>query len=145
MNEEKRRILDMLAEGKLSSEDAMTLIDQLGETAEPVQPVYRPDAPQAETDGKKMLRVRVIAQEAGKEKPTVVNMNLPLKVARVAGRLITTMMPQSARDTMQEQGINIADLDFDGLIDALEDTGGDIINVTHEEEGQNVLVRVYVG
>ncbi len=92
-----------------------------------------------------MLRVHVTAYEQGKEKPTLVNINLPLKVARIAGRLVTSMMPESARVAMAEQGISLADINFDEMIDALEDTGGDIVNVTSEEEGENVLVRIYVG
>lgn len=142
MNEDKKRILDMLAEGKLTSDEAMTLLEQFGENANTPAPVYSPDTA---TEGKdRMLRVRVTAMEAGKSKPIHVNINLPLKAARIAGRFIKSAMPHSAQEAMREEGIDLASLDLEGLIDALEDTGGDIVNVTHDGDDESVVVRVYV-
>lgn len=139
MDQEKKRVLDMLADGTITADEAGMLIDQLGEA----QPDTRAVAP--DNGDERMLRVRVIAFEEGATQPTNVEINLPLKVARIAGRIITTMMPEQARRTMREEGIDLSGIDFNELIDALADTGGDIVNVSHQGEKEQATVRVYVG
>ncbi len=146
--EEKKRILDMLAEGKITAEEAMQLLEQFGAGA--------PAGVAAKNHtGEKMLRVRVTAQEADKSTPVNVSVNLPLKVARVAGQLLR-MIPPQAIDAMEYHGVNLQEIDWEGMIDALAETGGDIVNVTsggyasgngstfdHYDEDQ-VNVRIYV-
>lgn len=141
MNEDRKRILDMLAEGKIASEEAMLLLDQLSEDAPAPRAIYAPPRDGEET---RMLRVRVNVMQDEYEKPTLVEINLPLKAARIAGRIVNTMMPREARETLEDQGINFADMDFDELIDALADTGGDIVNVSQQDGESEVTVRVYV-
>lgn len=138
MNEDKKRILNMVAEGKLSADEAEMLLEQVPqERTSSVQP-------QARASSDRMLRIRVTGYEGDKQSPINVNVNLPLKVARIAGRLATAALPQSAHATLQEQHIDISTLDFDELIDALEDTGGDIVNVQSHSDEDNVNVRIYV-
>ena len=120
------------------------LLEQVdgAETAVTPPPVYRP----AEMIGGKgrMLRVRVIIIEGGNPKPTNVNVNLPLKAAHSLVRLVQTVMPNQARDAMAAEGIDLSAMDLEGLIESLAETGGDIVNVTHEDEEDQVMVRVYV-
>lgn len=142
MNEEKKRILTMLEEGKLSTDEAMMLMDQLGEKEAP-PPVYHP-ATQAGKDAGRMFRVRVVVIEDGSSKPVNVNINLPIKAARIAGRMVMNMMPDEAMDAMSGKGIDLSDMDLDAMLDALEDTGGDIVNINTEDEDSHVTVRVYV-
>lgn len=142
MNEEKKRILDMLQEGKLSTDEAMMLMDQLGEKETP-PPVYHPPASGGKDDGR-MFRVRVVVIEDGSSKPVNVNINLPIKAARIAGRMVMNMMPDEAMDALSDKGIDLSDMDLDALLDALEDTGGDIVNINTEDEESHVTVRVYV-
>lgn len=140
MSEERKRILDMLADGKISAEDAMKLLEEVEAPAPP--PVYSP-AKQPES-AEKMFRVRVVAYGDDNPKPVNVTVNLPLKAARIAGRMIMTMMPREAQDALADKGIDLAGMDIVGLIDALEETGGDIVNVTAEDGEDQVLVRIYV-
>ena len=142
MSDDKKRILDMLAEGKLTSDEAMMLLEQVGEKASAPVPVYSPDSVAASKE--RMLGVRVTVAELGKEKPVIVNINLPLKAARIARRFIKTAIPHSAQEAMREQGVDLSELDIEGLIDASEDTGGDIVTGTHGGERENGMVRVDV-
>lgn len=128
----------MLADGTITSDEAMMLLEQVGG---PESSALRAAS---DTD-EKMLRVRVIATERGSERPTNVEVNLPLKAARIAGRLINTMMPKQAQDAMSREGVDLSSIDFDGLIDALADTGGDIVNINYQDEEDQGTVRVYVG
>lgn len=140
MNNEKLRILSMLKEGKISADEASVLLDQLGEE----QPSGAPAAfTPARANADRMLRVRVVATEPGNTKPTRVDVNLPLKIARLAGQLIR-MMPQQANDAMLRHGVNVAEIDWEDVIDALAETGGDIVNIAHESDEEQVSVRIYV-
>lgn len=142
--EDRRRILDMLAEGKVTAEEAGLLLEQLGASTSPAAPpVYHPDAPTAE-GGPRMVRVRVYVVEANNPKPTNVTINLPLKAARIAGRMAQTMMPEQGRNALRKEGIDLSEMDLVELIDALAETGGDIINVTHEDGDTVATVRIYV-
>lgn len=136
--DERMRILSMLGEGKITAEEARLLLDQLEGARE-----ASPAAPTAPRAGK-MFRMRVNVVEEGNARPTDVNINLPLKVARIAGQVITRMMPDAARDALEDKGIDLEGLDLVELIDAIADTGGDILNVAHEDEESQVAVRVYV-
>lgn len=148
MNEDKKRILDMLAEGKLTPDEAMLLMDQLEDkTATPAPPVFRPEAPAPapqKAGREKMFRVLVNVNNDEMRKPMNVNINLPLKAARIAGDIVTRVMPEQARDALEDEGIDLTALDIGALIDALEETGGDIVNITHDGDEDQVTVRVYI-
>ncbi|MDR0928781.1 MAG: hypothetical protein LBM74_03595 [Oscillospiraceae bacterium] len=138
MNEEKKRILDMLAEGKLTPDEAALLLDQLTETPQ------TPEAEIAAPQGKKMLRVRVLSVSPNRPKPTQVNLNLPLKVARIAAKIVRMAMPQEARDALEREGVSIDPQELEALIDALSETGGDLANITHDEDGEHTTVHIYI-
>ena len=143
MREEKKRILDMLSEGKLSIDEAMALLEQMEDAPdkEANVPYAAPAVRRAQED--KMLRVRIVVIEDGHKKPTNVTVNLPLKIARMAGRLMS-MIPEAAQDALEDHGVDLSGIDWEGAVKALEDTGGDIINITHEDENEQVTIRVYI-
>lgn len=136
MNEEKKKILQMLSEGKIKAEEAALLLEQL-------ESPRREDAP-GRTD-EKMLRVRISASEPGRETPVQVAVNLPLKAARLAGQILPSLIPRSAREEIRARGdAGWLEMDFGALADALSETGGDIVRIETEGEDEKVLVRVYV-
>lgn len=135
MNEEKRKILDMLAEGKLTAEEAAMLLDQFSDDG-PTAVFVRPNPG-------RMLRVRVDIVERGRPTPTHVEVNLPLAAAKALGQL-SVLMPEQAKDAARKEGFDFAALDLNALIDSLAETGGDIVTVTHEDEDDQVNVRVYI-
>lgn len=144
MNENKKRILDMLAEGKITLDEATLLMDQLEDDSPAPLPVYHADNAPAHRSADMMLRVRVIIMNEDRDKPMNVSVNLPLKAARIAGNIVTKMMPEQARDALEDEGIDLSDLNLVELIDALAETGGDIVNINHEDDESQVTVRVYI-
>jgi hypothetical protein len=94
MNEDRRRILAMLAEGKISADEAERLLDAL---AAPRAPDGAPAAVQRRRA--KYFRIEVDALEA--DGPTKVNMRIPMQLLRSGVRL-SALMPASARDQVNE-------------------------------------------
>lgn len=109
MPEERRKILDLLAEGKISVEQAEALLKAL--TAAGGTPPVPPGPPAAATlrngPGVRGLQIQVVNDETGK----VVNVTVPLGLIRFAGK----MVPEHARNSVRENGI-----DLDELVKSLE-------------------------
>ncbi len=91
MSEERKKILEMLAEGKVSPDEANDLLNTVekGETT-----TITPRA-------RRLLKIRV--SEGGEEK---VNVTLPLALARVAMKFV----PEDAKKELDEQGIDVEEL-----------------------------------
>jgi polyhydroxyalkanoate synthesis regulator phasin len=120
---ERRRILDMVAEGKITAEDASRLLEAMSGQAErqPSQPTSRPS----------VVRVRVTDLEADKVR---VNIKLPLSLIRTALR--------KGRDVKPD--IDIGGLRFDASeLEELLRTGvhGHIIDIEEGRERVEVLVE----
>jgi hypothetical protein len=96
MNEERRQILQMLAEGKITADEAEQLIDALQRQAEP--PLGEPPRPKAKP---KYLRVVISAPEGG-DTPSRINVRVPLQLLR-AGVRLTSLIPPQAIDKVNEQ------------------------------------------
>ncbi len=117
MSAERLKILEMLAEGKISAEEANDLLSTV-ETKEVIK---------GSAKGR-FLKIRV--KEDGKEK---VNVNLPLSLARFALKFI----PDSARQEMAEKGI-----DINNLVDSItgEMSTGKLVTV--EDDGESVEIYI---
>jgi hypothetical protein len=84
MNEQRRQILEMLAEGKITADEAEQLLDALGrEKPDPSRP--RP----------KYLRVVLDSEETGGDGPSRINVRVPLQLLR-AGVRLTSLIPPVA-------------------------------------------------
>ena len=88
MNADRRQILDMLSQGKVTADEAERLIAALERAEEPA----RREAGQEP----RYIRVLVDAQDAA-EGPTKVNVRVPLQLLR-AGVRLTGIIPAAARD-----------------------------------------------
>lgn len=127
MNEHRRRILDMLAGGKISVDEAERLITALETPSESAAP--------AKAASPRYLRVMVDADEgAGGDAPKKVNIRVPLQLLR-AGVRLSGMMPERARERvnqrLRERGIafDIAQLkpeNIEELITQLNDLSVDV-------------------
>jgi len=132
MNEERRQILSMLAEGKISAEDAERLLDKLGagtqdRPSSPSPASSRPTQP-------KYLRVHVDSAEGDK-----VNVRVPLALIRT-GIKLTAVLPEHATQKLTEKGVDLsklAELDSDELYEALRELQVDV------DSGQGDVVRVF--
>ena len=132
LSAERRQVLEMLAQGKITPEDADRLLDKL-ESAAP--PAADPSAAGLkmirEVTGSadrvpanpKFLRVQVDSSDGDK-----VNIRVPLALVRTGVKL-SAMMPKDANETLSEKGIdlsNLSSLKGEELIEALRDLTVDV-------------------
>lgn len=133
MPDERSRILTLLQEGKISAEQAATLLDALQATPPTTPP--RP-APPGSKPPARLLRISIDAHEDHAQKPTKVRINVPLGLARFAGRFL----PQEARAELEGQHI-----DINALIEALDDElpDGPLVDID-ADEGDGKTVRILI-
>lgn len=107
--EDRRRILDMLAAGTITVDDAANLLKAIGGPGGGAETAVA----RRTTGGARMLRISIDAQKAGESGESAkVRINLPMALARFASRF----MPKEANAELQEQGV-----DLNQIIDALGD------------------------
>lgn len=131
MSEERRKILDMLAGGKITAGEAEELLDAVAGAA--VSP--EPDEPNdAETKRPRWLRVQVEPRVDGRER---VNIRVPLLLVRT-GIKLHKFIPGHAKDklsgALNEHGFDPSTMDaqdVEALIEALSQTA---IEVDDEKE-----------
>lgn len=120
MNEERKRILEMLSEGKITAEEAEKLISALSDD--------RSEESGLKTSGPKYLRV-MVEPAPGNEKGDKVNIRVPLKLIK-AGLKLASFIPKDARnqvnEALHEKGIEmdfekIRPEDLDNLVSQLND------------------------
>jgi hypothetical protein len=141
MNPDRRSVLQMLADGKISADEAERLLmalDRNGVTPAPV--AASPSA--GHNDPPKYLRVTVDAMEHGKA--AKVNVRVPMALLR-AGVRLTSLIPPAAREEVNRElaknGIpfDISQLkpeNLDELISHLND-------LTVDVDAADAKVRVY--
>jgi len=91
MNEQHRQILEMLAEGKITADEAERLIDAL----EREQPELSPGAAPRPNRRPKYLRVVMVDSSAADDGPSRMNIRIPLQLLRAGVRLTSLIPPQA--------------------------------------------------
>ncbi len=131
MNEHRREILQMLSEGKITTDEAERLLAALGKE--------QPASEEGAARRPKYLRVAV-----ENEGDTKVNVRVPMQLLRAGVRLASLIPPQArarVNEAMLERGVTI-DLtqikpeNLEELIDQLGDMTVDVDN-------EDVRVRVF--
>ncbi|MGD0346307.1 MAG: hypothetical protein ABSA85_06090 [Terracidiphilus sp.] len=151
MNENRRQILEMLAAGKITADEAEKLLTALepdaAATAAEFAGKLPGSGPQSQSAAKaraKYLRVLVEADEKGK--PTTVNVRVPMQLLR-AGVRLASLIPMQAHDeldaTLSKHGIpltlsQIKPENLEELIDHLEDLSVDV-----DAKEEKAKVRVF--
>lgn len=146
MKERVERILNMVKDGKLSPEEAETLINSIDKKKEGKDEHY--------------LRIRVIESSSKKENPTVVKVNLPLKVVKLLVKstgkigLDAVMKNKKVKSSLSGYGLEtddtgkIADVEaFVEALDALcENAPIELVNVVDndDEKGENTVVKITI-
>ncbi|MEV4197126.1 SHOCT-like domain-containing protein [Micromonospora globbae] len=97
MNEQRRQILEMLAEGRITAGEAERLIDALGRE----QPVSSPGAAPRPKPRPKYLRV-VVSSEDDFDGPGRINVRVPLQLLRAGVRLTSLVPPQALAKVNEE-------------------------------------------
>lgn len=125
MENEKIRILKLVESGKLTADEAAKLLEAL-------QPETGMKERKADVVSKaRFLKIRV--SEDGQSRPKV-NVVLPLGLIRLVNKIV----PESAKIQLEERNI-----DLDQIISAIDETtGGKILEVHDEEEGEHVEIVV---
>jgi hypothetical protein len=136
MNEDRKRILAMLAEGKITADEAERLLDALGRGPSASAAPRSNGAP-------KYFRVEVDAIDAG-EGHTKVNVRVPMQLLR-AGVRLSALIPPKAREevnaAMAREGIpfDINQLKPENLEDLIEHLGDFTVDV----DDDRAKVKVY--
>ncbi|MFA5015569.1 MAG: hypothetical protein WC549_08530 [Actinomycetota bacterium] len=136
MNEERKTILEMLAEGKINTEEAERLLSALSKETEKGSDVTEIKS------GYKYLRV-VVEPGPESENPERVNIRVPLKLIR-AGLKLASFIPKDAQakvnEALHEKGI---DTDFSKIKpEDLEDLLAQLNDLTVDVEGKE-KIRVF--
>ncbi|MFC5864755.1 hypothetical protein ACFPT7_20775 [Acidicapsa dinghuensis] len=157
MNDSRRQVLQMLADGKITAEEAERLLSALesnaatgGNGARYAGAASAGDAEPAKPRPK-YLRVLVESQEgeSGKNGPTSVNIRVPMRLLR-AGVRLASLIPAQAHEhldqALNKQGIpltlsQIKPENLEELVDSLDDL---TVDVTGKESSSNANVKVRV-
>jgi len=156
MSEERRKILDLLAAGKISADDAERLLERVSTGGRSAGGAARADATTggerpdgaAESTGFVMVTdrprtvekhrlkwLRVVVNSAKDEK---VNIRIPLAFVRT-GLKLSTMLPPRAHKRLEAEGIDLSylkGLEGEELIEALRDLRIDV----DSESGDTVRI-----
>lgn len=137
MNEEVLKILDMVKDGKITTQEGEKLISAVTGGGEP----------QTKTKNGKfeMLRVRVDARGTQKKDSAKVEVNVPLAVAKKALGLVS-LVPNEAKKELAEQGIDLDSIDLGELIEMFEngEITEELVNIESGDEENGATVKVYV-
>jgi hypothetical protein len=143
MNEERMQILNMLAEGKITPQEAEQLLGALDNTVEEKNaPVFSMEKGAGEI---KYLFVKV-EPKPGSTSGEMVNIRVPLALVK-AGMDFVKLIPMEARgsvnEAMEKSGVSwdpqlLKSLDYENLVQVLSELNVDI-------ETNDQTVKVYVG
>ena len=118
---EKMKILEMLQEGKINTEEAATLLDALEED----------NGQEIPSAAGKVLKIKVSDKQSGAVK---VNMGLPLGFAR----FLKDLIPASERARIESLGV-----DLDAVFANLDSgTKGKLVDVEDEQDGH--LIEIWI-
>ena len=138
MNEERKKVLEMLAEGKISADEAERLLEALECKAKETSP--QTALTETLNNLPKYLFVKVDSVDGDK-----VNIRIPLKLIR-AGIKLKALLPQDAQDKinikLNEKGINLDDFEAENFKDILDALTEFEVNV---DEKKGDKVRIYCG
>ncbi len=140
MSEDRRSILQMLSEGKLTPDEAERLIAALERDPAPRLEGAAPGAKPAP----KYLRVAVDTDE-GHGGPTKVNVRVPMNLLR-AGVRLSSIIPPHARDRVNEAMRRKGHLNFDLKAlkpENLEELVEQLNDLTVDVDQDRTKVRIY--
>jgi hypothetical protein len=121
----RKRILDMLASGAISADDAAKLLTALGGERTPGTP---PPPPKPRSPARVFrISIDAIDDEKGGERAKI-RVNIPIGLAKFASRFL----PPEAKRELEGQGIDLADL-LAGLGDEVPE--GPLVDIDVDDEG----------
>jgi len=135
MSEETRKVLEMLAEGKISAADAERILEKLTGSAQ--TSAGEAKAESSETASARKLRfLRIVVDKPGQDP---VNIRMPLAFART-GTSLLAVLPSRVSEKLTELGIDAAVLGSKTDCDWAEALGNAEINI---DKGDGKKVRIF--
>jgi len=137
MTEDRKRILTMLADGKITADEAERLLDAMGSRSAPT-----PYAADGSNNRPKYFRVEVNSNEGDGQ--TKVNVRIPMQLLR-AGVRLGALIPPRARDevnaALAREGVpfDISQIKPENLEELIEHLAGMTVDV----DNRDAKVRVY--
>jgi hypothetical protein len=143
MNNDRRSVLQMLADGKITADEAERLLGAMEGAGPAPRPLEGAAANGHNKPPPKYLRVSVDATDPG-EGPTKVNIRVPMALLR-AGVRLTSLIPPAARDQVNaELSKNGMPFDIGQLKpENLEDLIAHLDDLTVDVDAQDAKVRIY--
>ena len=139
MNQEIIRVLELIEEGKINAEQGMELIQAMGSEAK-----EKENDSQSANEAGRFLRVKVDGDK------TKVNVNIPIRLVKVATKFVNLGMnfiPKDARQEMDKRGIDLSQIDFVELVDLIDQglADGKLVDVDLQDPTEgHMTVAVYV-
>ncbi|HKN76734.1 MAG TPA: hypothetical protein VJW94_16265 [Candidatus Acidoferrum sp.] len=134
MSEERKKILEMLAAGKITADEAEKLLDKLSSNASNAMPGAETPPASAAPGNAKPKYLRIVVDQAGRDP---VNVRVPLSFLGSAKSLLA-IMPKHVNERLAEHGINagsFATMNLDDLGPAMRE-----LNVDVDEGGKKVKI-----
>jgi len=136
MSEERKKVLEMLAAGSITADEAEKLLDKLSTAAaNPASGAEPPTASVAQGAAKPKY-LRIIVDHPGREQ---VNMRVPLSLMG-SGKSLLAIMPRRVNERLAEYGINagtFTGIDCNDLGQAVRELNVDV------EKSDGKKVRIY--
>jgi Asp-tRNA(Asn)/Glu-tRNA(Gln) amidotransferase B subunit len=138
MNENRRKILEMLAAGQITADEAERLLTAL----EQEQPPSSSGEPKAKA---KYLRVLVEENKDGGTNPTKVNIRVPMQFLR-AGVRLASLIPSQAREhvnsALRKEGVNfdVSDLKPENLEELVDQLNELTIDIDDKNKKAKVMI-----
>jgi hypothetical protein len=128
MSAETKKVLEMVAEGKISAEEAEKLLEKLNASAAEASPKEKAEGGAA---AKQPRVMRIVVERPGQEQ---VNIRMPLSFARTGSRLMA-VLPIGVTEKLSELGVDVAGLG--AMCSSVEDMHVDI------DKGNGKRVRIF--
>ncbi|MGA3132781.1 MAG: hypothetical protein ABSD59_18395 [Terracidiphilus sp.] len=151
MNENRRQILEMLAAGKITADEAEKLLAALEPDTTATAGAFTGKIPSSDASSASTVKthakyLRVMVESAEYGGPTTVNVRVPMQLLR-AGVRLASLIPKQAHDqldaTLSRHGVpltlsQIKPENLEELIDHLEDLTVDV-----DAKDEKAKVRVF--
>ena len=135
--DERKKVLDMLASGQISVDQASELLRALGDGPIGSAPPPPPPPPPARIGTARLLRISIDANDDGDGDRAKIRVNVPLGLAKFAGRFL----PAEARTELEAQGIDLSE-----LINALstETPEGKLVDIDVDDDSGHKKAKIVV-
>ena len=139
MDPDRRSILQMLADGKISADEAERLIAAMDRNGS-----LTPATTAGRSGSPKYLRVLVDTDEPGQGGPTKVNIRVPMALLRAGVRLTSLMPPQAREHINAEMAKNGVPFDIGQMRpENLEDMLDQLNDLQVDVDQERTKVRVF--